>query len=55
MKNFEYTEIVTAITCVLYASAGISYLLKREYAWAMVWFSYAMGNVGLVILSITKR
>ena len=55
MRDFEYTEIVTAITCVLYASIGISYLLKKEYAWATVWFSYATGNAGLVVLSLTKR
>ena len=55
MKNFEYAEIVTGIVCFLYASAAISYALKKEYAWAFVWFSYAMVNVGLVILSLTKK
>ena len=55
MKNFEFTEYVTLVVTFLYASASISYLLKKEYAWAFVWFSYAMANVGLVILSLTKR
>ena len=55
MKNFEYAEIVKGVVCFLYASAAISYALKKEYAWAFVWFSYAMANVGLVILSLTKK
>ena len=55
MKSFEFTEYVTLVVTFLYASASISYLLKKEYAWAFVWFSYAMANVGLVILSLTKK
>jgi hypothetical protein len=55
MKSFEFTEYITLVVTFLYASAGISYLLKKEYAWALVWFSYAMANVGLVILSLTKK
>ena len=55
MKNFEYAEMVTGVVCLLYASAAISYALKREYAWALVWLSYAMANVGLVMLSLTKK
>jgi hypothetical protein len=55
MKSFEFTEYVTLVVTFLYASASISYLLKREYAWAFVWLSYAMANVGLVILSLTKK
>jgi hypothetical protein len=55
MKSFEFTEYITLIVTFLYTSAAISYLLKKEYAWALVWFSYSMANVGLVILSLTKK
>jgi len=55
MRSFEFTEYITLMVTFLYTSAAISYLLKKEYAWALVWFSYAMANVGLVILSLTKK
>ena len=37
------------ISAVLYGIVGLSYLLKEEYAWSLVWISYALANVGLVL------
>ena len=33
---------------VLYLIVGLSYLIKKEYAWAMIWLSYATANIGLI-------
>ena len=37
------------ISAILYALVGVGYFLKKEYAWSLVWISYALANVGLVI------
>lgn len=44
--NFE--QIVVGIAMVLYAMVGVSYMIKGDMPWALVWFSYAMANVGLI-------
>ena len=36
------------ISGILYLIVGIGYALKKEYAWSLVWVSYALANVGLV-------
>lgn len=33
---------------VLYAVVGVSYALRGETAWALVWLSYATANAGLM-------
>ena len=41
-------QVVVAIVTVLYGIVGISYALKGNLPWALVWFSYSMANVGLI-------
>jgi hypothetical protein len=43
------TAILPGIVAVLYFITAISYLFKRDYAWALVWFSYSLANIGLII------
>ena len=43
------TAILPGIVAVLYFITALSYLFKRDYAWALVWFSYGMANIGLII------
>jgi hypothetical protein len=45
--NFE--QIVISISALLYFLVGVSYLLKCQYAWALVWFAYSTANVGLML------
>jgi hypothetical protein len=45
--NFE--QIVIAVSAILYFSVGVSYLLKLQYAWALVWFAYSTANLGLIL------
>ena len=41
------------IAAVLYTVVGIGYGIKKEWAWCLVWISYALANVGLVLAAIT--
>ena len=43
------TKLLPAIAGVMYAVVGLAYLLKSEYAWSMVWISYATANFGLTV------
>lgn len=36
---------------ILYSLTAIGFLIKRDGPWALVWFSYAMANIALVIVS----
>jgi hypothetical protein len=51
--GFEHT--IVAIVMVLYAIVGISYAIKGDFPWALVWFSYAMANVGLMWAASSKH
>jgi hypothetical protein len=44
--SFEQTIVLAAM--VLYAAAGISYALKGDASWALVYLSYAAANAGLI-------
>ncbi len=37
------------IAGVLYAVVGVGYFIRKDYAWALVWISYALANLGLVL------
>ena len=42
------------IAAVLYFIVGVGYGMKKDYAWCMVWISYALANVGLVLAAMDK-
>jgi len=50
--NFE--TIIVGIAAVLYASVGVSYALKGNIPWSIVWFSYSSANFGLIYLALKK-
>lgn len=43
------TAILPGIVAILYFITALSYFFKRDYAWALVWFSYSFANIGLII------
>ena len=43
-----------AIVGVLYAITGLGYLWKRECGWGIVWISYALANLGLIMAASGK-
>ena len=42
-------RICPLIAGILYAIVGIGYLIKKDYPWSLVWISYALANLGLVL------
>ena len=36
------------ISALLYFIVGAGYFIKKEYAWSLVWSSYALANITLV-------
>lgn len=48
-KNMNFEQIVILISALLYFSVSVSYLLKQQYAWALVWFAYTTANIGLIL------
>jgi hypothetical protein len=45
----NWEQIVITIAALLYFSVGVSYLAKLQYAWALVWFSYSIANIALIL------
>ena len=43
------TWVAPSVVGVFYLATSIAYLCKGEAAWALIWFAYALGNVGLVL------
>jgi hypothetical protein len=50
--NTLLTVVVPATVSVLYTSTAIYYAMKKDWAWMLVWGSYAMANVGLIMASL---
>jgi hypothetical protein len=49
-----FEQSIVAIVMVLYAIVGVSYAIKGDFPWALVWLSYAMANVGLMWAASAK-
>ena len=47
------TKALPLIAAILYMIVAVGYGLKKEWAWCLVWSSYALANVGLVLASMT--
>lgn len=52
MKLQILINFLPIVVFFLYAVVGICYLFKKDYAWALVWGSYALANIGLVLVGI---
>lgn len=48
-------RLCPAIAGILYAIVGLGYLVKKDYPWALVWISYALANLGLVLAAAAKE
>ena len=44
--TFESFTVGTAF--FLYFATGVSYALKNNFPWALIWFAYALANLGLI-------
>lgn len=55
LDEIVLNRIIFAITFVvafLYSGIATCYLLKKDYAWCLVWLSYALANVGLILIGL---
>ena len=46
---FTLENIVVGVCMLGYLTVGTSFLIKGNMAWAVVWLSYGMANVGLIL------
>ena len=50
----KYVDIITTaspmIVAVLFGINALGFLIKKDYAWSVVWASYAIANISLAIL-----
>ena len=47
-------KLCPAIAGILYAVVGLGYLVKKDYPWALVWISYSLANLGLVLAAAQR-
>jgi len=50
MMTNSYESIVILISAFLYFSVAVSFLMKHQYAWSLVWLSYSIANFGLMLV-----
>jgi len=47
-------NIAPLIVAVFYFIVGGCYIIKKDYPWAMIWISYGLSNVGLILIGMRK-
>ncbi len=47
-----FIAVIPAVVGVLYAAVAIGYLIKGDIPWGIVWGSYALANVGLIMVGL---
>ena len=44
------TKYVPLIAGIMYNLVGIAYFMKKDFAWGIIWLSYATANFGLTMV-----
>ena len=47
--------IMPSLVGALYFIVAVCYMFKKDFAWALVWMSYALANVGLVLIGLREN
>jgi len=47
-------NIAPLVVAVFYFVVGGCYIAKKDYPWAIVWISYALANLGLIMVGMKK-
>jgi hypothetical protein len=50
MKLDYIISILPAIVAFMYITVGFCYIFKKDHAWALVWLSYAVANLALIMI-----
>jgi len=51
--NWTYENIVVGICGLAYLSVGVSYFIKGNAPWGMIWACYGTSNIGLIWAAIS--
>jgi hypothetical protein len=51
----SFETFTIGISMLLYTMTGISYLIKDNWPWALVWFAYALANIGMIWAATIKK
>jgi len=43
------SDLIPILAMLLYSTQGFILLHKRQYGFALMWFSYAVANIGILI------
>ena len=46
----DITKYVPLVAGIMYAVVAFAYFMKRDFAWGLVWSSYASANFGLMVV-----
>jgi len=49
-----FIALVPAIVGVLYTGVAVAYLVKGDIPWSIVWASYGLANVGLILVGLRQ-
>lgn len=49
-----FIALVPMIVGVLYTGVAIAYVAKGDIPWAIVWASYGLANVGLILVGMRE-
>lgn len=44
-----YADIIPILAMILYSTQGLILFHKKQYGFALMWFSYAVANIGILI------
>lgn len=47
--------MLPGITMLLYFATGIAFCAKKQPAWALTYFAYAVANIGLIWASLLTK
>lgn len=47
--------LLPGITMLLYFATAVAFCAKRQPAWALTYFAYALANVGLIWASLLSK
>lgn len=48
------TAAIPSVVSAFYFLTAVCYVIRGDYAWALVWGSYSVANFGLIIVGARK-
>lgn len=50
IAGMTFENIVVGISALLYLSVAVSFAIKGNWAWSLIWLCYTGANIGLMIV-----